>query len=63
MPRAQGRHGLQVLDPASLHEISPLSGWRTPEMILMSVDLPEPFSPTRQWISPVRIEKSTPFRA
>ena len=32
-------------------------------MILMSVDFPEPFSPTRQWISPWRMEKSTSRRA
>ena len=28
-------------------------------MILMSVDLPEPFSPTRQWISPAAMARST----
>jgi hypothetical protein len=42
---------------------SPLSGCSTPEMTLISVDLPEPFSPIRQWISPERTEKSTPFSA
>src|SRR5271165_3999536 len=42
---------------------SPLSGCSTPEMILMRVDLPEPFSPMRQCASPERTEKSTPFRA
>ena len=30
----------------------PGSGRCTPEMILISVDLPDPFSPTRQWTSP-----------
>ena len=29
-----------------------MSGWTTPVMILMSVDLPAPFSPSRAWISP-----------
>ena len=37
----------------------PGSGCSTPEMILISVDLPEPFSPTRQWTSPARKDRST----
>src|SRR5882724_12020717 len=41
----------------------PGSGAQTPEMILISVLLPEPFSPTRQWISPSRRSKSTPSSA
>src|SRR5262249_47057201 len=41
----------------------PASGAQTPEMILISVLLPEPFSPTRQWISPSRRSKSTPSSA
>src|SRR5438270_4196239 len=37
----------------------PGSGRRTPEMILISVDLPDPFSPTRQCTSPARNARST----
>ena len=31
---------------------SPESGWVTPAMILTSVDLPAPFSPSSAWTSP-----------
>src|ERR1044071_3732412 len=37
----------------------PGSGWSTPAMILISVDLPDPFSPTRQCTSPAGKDKST----
>src|ERR1700738_4264486 len=37
----------------------PRSGSSTPEMILMRVDLPEPFSPTRQCTSPTSSVRST----
>src|SRR3979411_2474071 len=37
----------------------PGSGGSTPEMILISVDLPEPFSPTRQCTSPTSSVRST----
>ena len=37
----------------------PGSGACTPEMILISVDLPEPFSPTRQCTSPASSVRST----
>src|ERR1700688_1261367 len=37
----------------------PRSGAWTPEMILISVDLPEPFSPTRQCTSPISSVRST----
>ncbi len=46
-----------------LNSSTPASGWYTPEMILISVDLPQPFSPARQWISPGMIVRSTPLRA
>src|SRR5207344_2101376 len=42
---------------------APGSGRSTPEMILMSVDLPDPFSPTRQCTSPPDRERSTSRRA
>src|SRR5690606_39205091 len=34
-----------------------------PDMTLMMVDFPEPFSPARQWISPGRIASDTPSSA
>src|SRR5512133_2190335 len=37
----------------------PASGAWTPEMILTSVDLPDPFSPTRQCTSPTSSVRST----
>ena len=43
--------------------IEPESGACTPEMTLMSVDLPEPFSPARQWISPGDSSRSMPCSA
>ena len=46
-----------------LMTISPESGSTTPPMILISVDLPEPFSPTRQWTSPVPMVRLTSLRA
>src|SRR5436853_2320942 len=39
------------------------SGRSTPAMILISVDLPDPFSPTRQCTSPAASERSTPRSA
>ena len=41
----------------------PESGCTTPETILISVDLPAPFSPRMAWIEPWRQAKSTPSRA
>src|SRR5271170_3443570 len=43
--------------------IVPVSGVCTPAMILASVDLPAPFSPTRPRTFPAAIEKSTPRSA
>ena len=42
---------------------TPWSGSTTPPMILMRVDFPEPFSPTRQWISPLPMARLTSRRA
>src|SRR5262245_28983389 len=41
----------------------PASGRCTPPRMLMSVDLPAPFSPRSAWISPRRSENVTPSRA
>ena len=37
----------------------PLSAGWTPEMTLMRVDLPAPFSPTSAWTCPASVEKWT----
>ncbi len=50
--RAVRRWSSTVISP-------PGSGCSTPEMILMSVDFPLPFSPARQCSSPRRTSKST----
>ncbi len=41
----------------------PLSGCTTPAMILISVLLPAPFSPSTAWIDPARVARSTPSSA
>src|SRR5438105_11730517 len=41
----------------------PESGATAPVMILMSVDLPAPFSPTSAWTSPCRRSNDTPRSA
>src|SRR5689334_19233928 len=59
MPASCASRGLDhaTLRPSS--SIVPWSWTYAPEMILMSVLLPAPFSPTRAWISPAATEKST----
>src|SRR5882672_6339100 len=39
--------------------MAPPSGWCTPKIRLHSVDLPAPFSPRMQWISPGRMSSDT----
>src|SRR5437868_7528760 len=63
MPRAIVAADPRLATGCPSTKIRPLSGCSTPEMILMSVDFPQPFSPTRQWISPLRKVKSTPLSA
>ena len=41
----------------------PSSGSCAPEITLIRVDLPHPFSPARQCTSPLQISRSTPFNA
>src|SRR5471030_3096773 len=48
---------------APLMAISPPSGWCAPVMILMSVDLPAPFSPSSAWTSPACKSNDTPLSA
>ena len=63
MPRAIVAADPRLATGCPSTTIRPLSGCSTPEMILMRVDFPQPFSPTRQWISPLRKVKSTPLSA
>src|SRR4051812_621448 len=64
MPRRADSAGVRRATGSPLRRMRPPgSGSSTPEMILISVLLPDPFSPTRQWISPGRSVRSTPRRA
>jgi hypothetical protein len=47
--RRSGRRSARGRLPAAWCRI----GWTTPAMILMSVDLPAPFSPSSAWIEPL----------
>ncbi len=47
---------------ALLAETEPSVGWRTPAMILMSVDLPQPFRPTMPMRSAGSRVNETPSR-
>ena len=54
---------LRRLVSAPIRRRVPVSGRTAPVMILTSVDLPAPFSPSRAWTLPGRTAKSTPFSA
>ena len=62
-PQRLGPRRVVALDrlPVNLHR--PLVGACAPVMILISVDLPAPFSPISAWTSPARRSNETPFRA
>src|SRR5271165_5567106 len=60
MPQAVDCTGLRCGYSRPAMTIRPSgSGRSTPAMILMSVDLPDPFSPTRQWTSPAGKARAT----
>ena len=61
--RPPGVDGLGEADGLPSSTISPSSPWWTPEMHLMSVDLPAPLSPTRPTTSPARTSRLTPLTA
>src|SRR5580704_9823866 len=44
-------------------ETVPVVGAMTPATVLIRVDFPHPFSPTRQWISPGLTSQSILFKA
>jgi len=56
-----GRRGEADIASGKAHAAA--SGCTTPAMILISVDLPAPFSPSTAWISRAPQAKSTPSRA
>ena len=58
MPAAKACLGERNLHWRPLTITDPLSAACTPEMILPTVDLPAPFSPTRPWMLPRRMEMS-----
>ena len=63
MPARVASDGFAKATGRPARRSSPVSGARTPAMILISVDLPAPFSPRTAWIVPRRQAKSTPSRA
>ena len=63
MPAASASRGPPKPTGRPSRNRSPASGLSTPAMILISVLLPAPFSPSTAWIEPARPEKSTSLRA
>src|SRR4051812_21135136 len=63
MPRACASCGWRRDTGWPSMRISPASGRWTPEIVLISVDLPAPFSPSSACTSPARTSKLTPFSA
>src|SRR5690606_11377660 len=55
--------GLSLPNTSPPSSTAPASGECTPEITLIRVDLPLPFSPARQWISPGAISSETSSRA
>ncbi len=63
MPRSSASRGDENWTGWPSMSIAPRSGWKTPDRILMSVDLPAPLSPRRQLTSPARTDSETVSRA
>src|SRR3954451_11530154 len=62
-PRASEPAGSPLGSGSPPNRISPAVGSTAPETHLISVDLPAPFGPSRQWTSPSTTSRSTPCRA
>src|ERR1041384_6971679 len=63
MPRSSASRGeSRGTGVPSTRYVPALGGW-TPARILISVDLPAPLSPSRQWTSPRRSRRLTSWRA
>ena len=52
MPRSRPARGESMRTSRPSTRMVPLSGWYSPDRMLMSVDLPAPFSPSRHRTSP-----------
>src|SRR5271166_7197995 len=63
MPSARASPGESIWTGRPSRRISPPSPRKAPVRILISVDLPAPFSPRRAWISPASTRRSTPSSA
>ena len=63
MPWSRASRGVRKPTSAPSRKNCPEVGWCTPAMILMSVDLPAPLSPTRQVTSPARAVREAPSSA
>src|SRR6476620_7629823 len=63
MPSACARAGVSAATRAPRTASDPESGDSAPLRILISVDLPAPFSPTIAWTSPARRSYDTPHSA
>jgi len=63
MPAPSADVVLPAASSRPLMTIDPWSAASAPEMILISVDLPAPFSPTIAWTSPGCSSRSTPRSA
>ena len=59
IPKLFATCGLEILTCLPSRNISPSSAGPTPEITLISVDLPAPLSPTRPTTSPALTSKST----
>ena len=58
IPAAIASFGVREVCGRPSMVISPSSGCSIPYRTFISVDLPAPFSPSRQWISPGRMSRS-----
>src|SRR5262245_25147800 len=63
MPPSRASCGLASTIVSPLYRISPSSGWKTPEMTLISVDFPAPLSPASATTSPAARVRLTFSRA
>src|SRR5690242_20466761 len=59
MPRSRASRGLANWTRAPSYQISPWSGWWTPAIALIRVDLPAPLSPASASTSPGKRSKDT----
>src|ERR1041384_2433463 len=63
MPRSSASRGESTETGVQSTRCVPALGGGTPARILISVDLPAPLSPSRQWTSPRRSRRLTSWRA